>query len=110
MADNLASFNFFEGKPPDFTAAILNLLRPELYVANEVVWAKGDPAATFLFLIDGQLSSTDGTESFTHICYPGSVLGDIGVLLGTKRHTSVTALTRTAEVLTITCQVRLFAL
>jgi hypothetical protein len=35
--DNLAQFNFFTDKPHDFTAAVLNHVNPELFVARYVV-------------------------------------------------------------------------
>ena len=51
----IATFPFFQGKPPQFIAFIGPLLRPMRVLAGEYVYMNGDPIDDVYFLINGQV-------------------------------------------------------
>ena len=107
VRDNLAKFKFFWDKSSEFTAELVSKMRPDLFVANDMVYTKGDDSDSIIFLLNGQMAVNNELGSHAveaiHILSEGSVVGDVGVLLDIPRTSTITAVSL-CEALSITRQ------
>ena len=96
LAAELAGLRLFEGTPPEVLTHFANRLTLLPFTAGQTLYRQGDPGETFLLVIAGRLrvSRVDGnTERDLTEAAPGSILGELAMLLDRNRMASVTALT-----------------
>ena len=77
-------------------AAMRPLLHRRQFKAGAVVFQRGDPADEVYVIVSGQLrisvGSADGRELAFRIVGPGEMVGELGVLDGSRRSADLTAL------------------
>lgn len=77
-------------------AAMRPLLHRRQFKAGAVVFQRGDPADDVYLIVSGQLrisvGSADGRELAFRIVGPGEMVGELGVLDGSRRSADLTAL------------------
>lgn len=77
-------------------AVVQPLLRRRQFAAGALVFQRGDPADEVYLIISGQLrisvGSADGRELAFRIVGPGEMVGELGVLDGSRRSADLTAL------------------
>jgi CRP-like cAMP-binding protein len=60
--------------------------------AGEALFTQGDDSSTVVVLVEGTLEVRVGDVVVSRLSAPGSIVGEIGALLGQPRNASVTAL------------------
>lgn len=77
-------------------AAVRALLRRRQFKAGALVFQRGDPADDVYLIVSGQLrisvGSADGRELAFRVVGPGEMVGELGVLDGSRRSADLTAL------------------
>jgi len=69
---------------------IYRLLEPEMYYCNDIVWAQGEESKSLKLIVDGSLLSLlEDEDGARESCYPGSIVGELGLLNGTRRLTTL---------------------
>ena len=76
---------------------LYTLLSPEKYNCGDIVWKQGDTSTSLKVVIDGNLISLldDELGASESIC-PGSTIGELGLLQGIQRLTTVKVLSEEA--------------
>lgn len=65
-------------------------LELETYYYNDVVWKQGDESESLKLIIDGSLLSLlEDEDGARETCHPGSTIGELGLVSGTRRLTTV---------------------
>lgn len=74
---------------------LLHTARVERHPKNRLIFARGDPGATMMAVLNGQvklsIGGDDGREMILHIAGPGDVFGEIALLTGVSRTADATA-------------------
>jgi hypothetical protein len=66
------------------------LLQPETYYYNDIVWTQGDESESLKLIVDGSLLSLlEDEDGARETCYPGSIVGELGLINGTRRLTTL---------------------
>jgi CRP/FNR family cyclic AMP-dependent transcriptional regulator len=90
------SFPLFGSLAADDLAAVRTLLRQRQFSAGALVFQRGDPADEVYLIVSGQLrisiGSADGRELAFRVVGPGEMVGELGVLDGSRRSADLTAL------------------
>lgn len=69
---------------------LLKLLKPETYYSDDVIWMQGDESESLKLIVDGSLLSLlESEDGARETCYPGSIVGELGLLNGTRRLTTL---------------------
>ncbi|KAL7491920.1 hypothetical protein ACHAWT_001175 [Skeletonema menzelii] len=69
---------------------LYQLLEPEKYYCNDVIWTQGDESESLKLIVDGSLLSLlESEDGARESCYPGSIVGELGLLNGTRRLTTL---------------------
>ena len=69
---------------------LYQLLDPETYYCNDVIWTQGDESESLKLIVDGSLLSLlENEDGARESCYPGSIVGELGLLNGTRRLTTL---------------------
>jgi len=69
---------------------LYQLLEPEMYYYNDIVWTQGDESESLKLIVDGSsLSLLEDEDGAKESCYPGSIVGELGLLNGTQRLTTL---------------------
>ena len=65
-------------------------LELETYYYDDVVWRQGDESESLKLIIDGSLLSLlENEDGASETCHPGSTVGELGLVNGTRRLTTV---------------------
>ena len=65
-------------------------LELETYYYDDVVWKQGDESESLKLIIDGSLLSLlEDEDGARETCHPGSTIGELGLVNGTRRLTTV---------------------
>ena len=69
---------------------LYNLLEPETYYDNDIVWRQGDESQSLKLIVSGSLLSLlENEDGARETCHQGSVVGELGLLNGTQRLTTL---------------------
>lgn len=69
---------------------IYNLLEPEKYLCDDIVWEQGDTSSSLKLVVEGSLISLlEDEHGATESIFPGSTIGELGLVHGIRRLTTV---------------------
>lgn len=78
------------GANADEIDKLYQLLVPEMYYYNDNVWTQGDESECLKLIVDGSLLSLlEDEDGAKESCYPGTIVGELGLLNGTRRLTTL---------------------
>jgi len=81
------------GATPEDITHLCSLLSREKYHLGDIIWEQGSASNNLKLLVCGSLiSSLDDENGATETIYPGSTIGELGLINGTERLTTVKVL------------------
>ncbi|KAH9098937.1 hypothetical protein LEN26_016486 [Aphanomyces euteiches] len=90
----IAVVPLFKGCTDDCLATVVMKLRTHLYMADDVIFHKGEPGRSMLIIIRGKVKIIGGdNRSLVAVLKEGSFFGEIGLLQNTARSCTVVAAT-----------------
>ncbi|EIE18161.1 camp-binding domain-like protein [Coccomyxa subellipsoidea C-169] len=101
--DLIASVPFFEDAEEGFTTSLVTLLRPAVYLRDDVVIREGEVSREMYFIKSGaaQASTSSGPVEVNGmvvtVLKKGSYFGEIGLLRNCRRTASIRALSQTCD-------------
>lgn len=79
-----------QGASPADIETLFGLLVRETYKFDDVIWNQGDPSDSLKLLVDGSLISLlEDEHGATETIYPGSTIGELGLVTQSHRFTTV---------------------
>lgn len=76
---------------------LYDLLQPETYYFNDTIWSQGDESESLKLIVDGSLLSLlENEDGARETCFPGSVIGELGLVNGINRLTTVKVMSEKA--------------
>ena len=90
----LASLELLHDCPPDEIAGLRARLEHRALVAGEVLMRQGEPGSFFALVVDGEVAvdrEVDGGVEPVALAGPGSIVGELALLLGIDRNATVRA-------------------
>ena len=92
----LEMYELFAGLPSSVCTDILSTARPRGYMCRQVMLLAGDPITETLLLTDGRAKITQvgesGTEVILRLVAPGEVIGEVGLVPGSRYFSTAQAL------------------
>ena len=69
---------------------LLQLFEPESYCYNDRIWSQGDESSSLKLIVSGSLISLlEDEDGAKETCYPGSIVGELGLINGIRRLTTL---------------------
>nr|POE62809.1 f-box/lrr-repeat protein 7 [Quercus suber] len=99
LLERLKAFPLFQAAPESFLLSIGRSLRPSVYQPAQEIIREGEDAKAMYWVVRGsvRVTSRDGESTYAEL-RPGSVFGEIGILMDMPRTASIVASVRSLVV------------
>ncbi|CAK0741204.1 hypothetical protein CVIRNUC_001307 [Coccomyxa viridis] len=94
--DLIASVPFFEDAEEGFTTSVVTLLRPAVYLKDDMVIREGEVSREMYFIKSGAIQ-VEVDEQVVTVLKKGSYFGEIGLLRACRRTASIRAVSETVD-------------